>query len=267
MSTIKGIAAKLPGFSPFEWAAIIISLVVASLLLLDPLVLGVVRQFNPEIRGFFRSFTDLGKAAWILIPSGGAIVLLLALRSRKVGWRKAAAYGYGAQLLAFLFVAVAGASVTGALIKNTLGRARPKLYDELGSFDFHPFAYTADFASFPSGHATTICALAAALAILWPRGRVILFVVAAWIAATRFLIGAHYFSDAVAGGLLGAGFAYLLRERMAVRRWVFEKKADGTIVLRGRRILTWISTKLRQEVLQRTPIPARLAGSDKSGSG
>jgi len=267
MSTIKGIAAKLPGFSPFEWAAIIISLAVACMLLLDPLVLGVVRQFNPEIRGFFRSFTDLGKASWILLPSGGAIVLLLALRTRKIGWRKAAACGYGAQLLAFLFVAVAGASVAGALIKNTLGRARPKLYDELGSFDFHPFAYTADFASFPSGHATTICALAAALAILWPRGRVFLFVVAAWIAATRFLIGAHYFSDAVAGALLGTGFAYLLRERMAVRRWLFEQRADGAIELRGRRILTWISTKLHREVLQRNPVPARLAGSDKSGSG
>jgi len=267
MSAVKKTAFRLPRFSPFEWAAIIISLVIACLLLLDPLVFGVVRQFNPEVRGFFRSFTDLGKAGWILIPSGIAIAVLLGLRQRKIGWRKRAAYGYGAQLLAFLFAAVAGASVLGALIKNTLGRARPKLYDQLGSLDFHPFAYTADFASFPSGHATTICALAAALAILWPRGRVFLFVVAAWIAATRFLIGAHYFSDAVAGGFLGAGFALLLRDRMADRRWVFERQADGTIALRGRRILTWISTKLRQEVLQRTPIPARLAGSDKPGSG
>ena len=267
MSTIKGIAAKLPNFSPYEWAAIIISLTVACLLLLDPLVFGVVRQFNPEIRGFFRSFTDLGKAIWILIPSGIGVALLLALRSRKPGWRKAAAYGYGAQLLAFLFVAVAGASIAGALIKNTIGRARPKLYDELGSFDFHPFAYTADFASFPSGHATTICTLAAALAILWPRGRVFLFVAAAWIAATRFLIGAHYFSDAVAGGLFGAGFAYLLRERMAERRWLFEKQADGAIELRGRPILSWINMKLRQEVLQRKQAQARLAGSDEAGLG
>ena len=257
---IQGLTAKLPDFSPLEWSAIIASLVVASLLLIDPLVFGVVRHFNPEIRGFFRSFTDLGKANWILIPSGIGIAILLALRTRKNGIRKQAAYGYGAQILGFVFVAVAGASFVGMVIKNTLGRARPKLYDELGSFEFHPFAYTADFASFPSGHATTIFALGAVLAILLPKARVYIFVAAAWVAATRFLIGAHYISDAVAGALLGLGFVYLLRDRLAERRWIFERRADGIIQLRGRRLLRWSAGDLSRDLLPRIRAAKREMG-------
>lgn len=60
---------------------------------------------------------------------------------------------------------------------------------------------------------------------------------AVWIASTRFLIGAHYISDALVGGAMGLAFVYFLRDRLALRGWLFRKHVDGTITLRGRTLL------------------------------
>ena len=240
-----GVAARLAGLGPFETALVALSVIAGSFLLIDPLILGVVRDLDPAVRQFFRRITDLGKSSWMLLPTGLAFVALAALRTRDIGARAAAAYGLTAQIVGFVFVSVAAAGITASLAKNIIGRARPKHFETHGSFAFEPFAFTADFASFPSGHATAICALAAALAIFWPSLRLVLFVAAAWIAATRFLIGAHYVSDVVAGILLGSYTPYLLRARLAERRWLFVKSGDGGIRLRGARALRWTGRQLR----------------------
>jgi membrane-associated phospholipid phosphatase len=75
---------------------------------------------------------------------------------------------------------------------------------------------------------------------LWPRGRVLLYTVAAWIAASRVLIGQHYFTDAVGGAILGTAFPYLVRERFAARRWLFEPAPGGGYRLRGERTRNWL---------------------------
>ena len=64
-------------------------------------------------------------------------------------------------------------------------------------------------------------------------GRVLLYTGAAWIAATRPLIGQHYFTDAVAGAILGTVFPFIVRERFAARRWLFERAPDGSYKIRG----------------------------------
>ena len=230
--------------SGIEKAAIAGSLVVAVFLVIDPLILQSVRSLDPQARALFRSFTDLGKSGWILILLGLAAIALAVFRARANAFRASVAAGYTLQLTGFLFVSVALASLAGSLIKNILGRARPKFFDTLGPVEFQPFTFDYNYASFPSGHATTIFAFGAALAILFPRARVILIVAAGWVAATRFLIGSHYLSDALAGAALGFFVPYLVRDRLAARRWLFEKKADGTIQLRGACLWPWISSRI-----------------------
>ena len=217
------------------------SLLVLGFLLVDPLILDVVRSFSSETRAFFKWFTDLGKSAWILIPTGLAVIALYFYRTREYRLREAAAAGYVMQLLGFVFVAVAGASLTASLVKNILGRARPKFFDDLGTVAFQPFTFDYNYASFPSGHATTIIALATALALLWPRARIYLFAIAGWIAATRFLLGSHYLSDVLGGVALGVAFPCLLRDRLAARGWLFRKTAEGSVVLRAKRLRRWIA--------------------------
>ena len=231
---------QLKDFTPVEQVMLALSLVLFSLLILDPFMLERSQALTPEVRKFFRAITDIGKSNWMLIPTGMAIAVAFVLRKRHVGLRNSAAYGLIASTIGFVFVSIAGAGLIASLTKNILGRARPKLFDTAGPFDFHLFAFEPDYASFPSGHATNIFAFATVIAILWPRGRVLLYTLAAWIAASRFLIGQHYVTDVLLGAVLGSVFPYFVRDRFAARRWLFERTPDGGYRIRGGRTQRWL---------------------------
>jgi len=248
----------------FEKAALALSVLVCAFLIIDPLVHNVVRGFDTETRHFFRSLTYLGKSNWILIISGGLILFFTWMGAKQTSRRRNAGYRFAQQLLLFLFATVALSGIGVSLLKNILGRARPKFFEKLGPVEFQPFTFDHDFASFPSGHATTTGALVGVLAIVWPGARVPLFIAGAWIASTRFLIDAHYFSDAVAGGAIGVAFAYFLRDRLALRDWLFRRYEDGTIKLRGRVMLRSVTSGLtsRFEALGRDLIERTTPGKE-----
>jgi undecaprenyl-diphosphatase len=182
---------RLKDFTIFEQVVLALSLIAISVLLIDPFLLERARLLPAGVRGFFRSITDIGKSNWMLIPTGVAIALALVLRKRDVGFRNSAGYGLIASTIGFAFVSIGGAGLIANLAKNIIGRARPKLFDTVGPYEFKLFAFDPDYASLPSGHATNIFAFATVIAILWPRARVLLYTLAAWIAASRVLIGQH----------------------------------------------------------------------------
>jgi undecaprenyl-diphosphatase len=233
-------AVQLKDLTLVEQAVLALSLIVFSMLILDPFMLERSKALSPEVRNFFRAITDIGKSNWMLIPTGIAIALAFVMRKRDGGLRRSAAYGLIASTIGFVFVSIAGAGLISSLTKNILGRARPKLFDIAGPLDFQLFAFDPDYASLPSGHATNIFAFAAVIGILWPRGRVLLYTLAAWIAASRFLIGQHYVTDVALGAVLGTVFPYYVRDRFAARRWLFERTPDGGYRLRGPRTQRWL---------------------------
>jgi lipid A 4'-phosphatase len=103
---------------------------------------------------------------------------------------------------AFLFAAVAGAGLAADILKVIFGRARPKLLFNAQFDGFTWFGWQADYWSFPSGHAATIVALLTALAYLWPSQALFCLVVGVTVAASRVIVGAHFFSDTIAGAWL-----------------------------------------------------------------
>jgi membrane-associated phospholipid phosphatase len=231
---------RLKDLNLLDQVVLALSFVLAGLLLVDPFMLERARALPPEVRDVFKRITNIGRSNWMLIPTGSAIAIALVLRKRHVGFRNSAAYGLIASTIGFVFVSVGGAGLIANLAKSIIGRARPKLFDTLGPLHFKLFAFQADYASMPSGHATNIFAFATVIAILWPRARVVLYTIATWIAASRVLIGVHYFTDAVLGATLGTVFPYFVRARFAARRWLFERTPDGGYRIRGPRTQAWL---------------------------
>jgi membrane-associated phospholipid phosphatase len=108
------------------------------------------------------------------------------------------------------------ASGLNALIKDLVDRSRPPL-----SMDLDALVGVPGSPSFPSGHAMSAFAVAAAIAVLAPRTRWAVLGLAAAIAFSRVYLGVHYWIDVLAGaGLgiaIGVGIAALAR-RVAARQ-------------------------------------------------
>jgi undecaprenyl-diphosphatase len=102
-------------------------------------------------------------------------------------------------------VGAALGSAVASLLKEVFDRARPG-----ASGDWTALVATPSSASFPSGHASTAFAAAAALAWLRPGLRVPAFAIAALVAASRVVLGVHYPLDAAAGAATGIAVGTLV---------------------------------------------------------
>jgi len=69
--------------------------------------------------------------------------------------------------------------------------------------------------SFPSGHTTISCALAASVFVFDPVWGTIFFMIAALVALSRIAIGVHYFSDVIGGAAVGIGIVVIVSRLIA----------------------------------------------------
>lgn len=175
---------------------------------------------NPLVR-FMARITNVGLSQWYLVPSALVFLAIAFIdwSSRTRSSRARLALFFGQAGYAFLAIAVAG--LINNLIKYVVGRARPKLFEQMGTLSFEPFKGGYLHTSFPSGHSTTLGALAVVLMLWFPRLRWPILIVCLWAAATRVAASAHYPSDVVAGFLLGFLYALFLARWLAARGTVF----------------------------------------------
>lgn len=129
---------------------------------------------------------------------------------------------WGVLGLTIIAVALSNAAATG--LKEGIDRPRPpRRYP-----DQDPLVAVPDTASFPSGHAATSFAGATILSLAFPRVAPGLLVLAAAIGFSRVYLGVHYPLDVLAGAVLGAAIAIVLRFLVQRRqRRVREKRAAG----------------------------------------
>lgn len=206
--------------------------VLALALLADAVVSRGVRTWPEPLPWFFATITDLGDAYWILAPALKLTLLMaglaLIVRDRLAN----EALLEQVQLWGFVFAGVGIPSLAANLVKRVVGRGRPEFIDSLGTLSFRSLANDWRFESFPSGHAATAFAAAMVVGFLKPRWFVPALVVAVLVGVSRIAVGAHYFSDVIGGAATGVLVAYPVRHLFAWRGWLFELRADGTIVRR-----------------------------------
>lgn len=93
------------------------------------------------------------------------------------------------------------AALTSNVVKHVIGRPRPK-FMHAGNVEFSP-AGGSGWDSFPSGHASASFAVAAVLAVRFPKARWIIMGMAMAIAVSRIFRGSHFLTDSVGGAILG----------------------------------------------------------------
>jgi undecaprenyl-diphosphatase len=130
--------------------------------------------------------------------------------------------------LGFLFLAIGLPGLVITIVKRLIGRARPGVAGE-DVFLYKLFLWRPDYASFPSGHATTAFAAAIAFGALWPRLRPLMWSYAIAVALSRIIVTAHHPSDVLGGAIAGAVGALLVRDWLAARRLGFLIRADGSV--------------------------------------
>jgi membrane-associated phospholipid phosphatase len=200
----------------------------------DPPYLAMVRQESWSPSGFFEIVTEFGASDWILYPTGAALIFYSIFRPGGMATRSD--HFLHTLLLAvyYVFTTVAFPGLLANLMKNSIGRARPEYVTGGGVWQSFPFRDSYDFASFPSGHATTAGALAVGLALLFPRLRYIFLFAGPWIAISRPAIGVHFPSDVFAGFCFGGAFSYYYARAFARKRLLFGFSDSGAILPRFR---------------------------------
>ncbi|MBS1665599.1 MAG: phosphatase PAP2 family protein [Bacteroidetes bacterium] len=154
---------------------------------------------------FFIYFTYLGDGIF------SALVILLFLILRR--WSQAIQV-----LAAFLLSAL-----FAQILKNAFSMPRPKQFFAPGEYAYFIDGIThVGFASFPSGHSTSIFALATMLAILETnkKSNVFYLLVAVAVGYSRIYLGQHFLNDVLMGSTIGVITAILVH-------WLFAEKLDA----------------------------------------
>jgi undecaprenyl-diphosphatase len=201
-------------------------LIAGAMLILDGWALAQQKRMPIWVIDLFNQITDYGRSGWFLWPSGILIVALAILAATTRRFARLTIISLIVRL-EFIFVAIALPGLVVTIVKHLIGRVRPSI---AGPFAYVPFSWRSEYASMPSGHATTAFAVAVALGALWPRARPLLWLYALLIAASRVIIAAHYPSDVVAGACLGGFGALLIRNYFAARHLGFAAARDGTVL-------------------------------------
>lgn len=224
---IKARNLRIGGNAGFNWRPIfeillvISAFVVCCFALVDrPVALqrGQVTDFIQQASVFFTRF---GKSDWIVIPSALALIALLFVNASALSKAKLFRLYQWNIWLSFILAGVGLPSLAATILKRIIGRPRPIKFEEFGLYDFHHFNVDAAFASFPSGHSTTIGAFALVMALLMPRYRAGFAVFAILVGFSRVGVGAHHPSDVIAGLAFGALGAFLVAKWFTTRGILF----------------------------------------------
>jgi membrane-associated phospholipid phosphatase len=198
-------------------AILVLILMLASMFRPDTAASAWARGLPRWFVDVFEKITNFGLSGWFLIPCGIAIVALALAMSPKLSRMTAGVIAVLAVRFAFVFFAVGAPGLFVTIVKRLIGRARPYVGSHDDPFFYMPFVWRPEFASMPSGHATTAASAAIAIGALWPRARWAMWLYALIIMLSRVVVLAHHPSDVLGGALVGVIGAFLVRGYFANR--------------------------------------------------
>lgn len=211
--------ARLPRVdgTAFVIFGVVLALIIASMFLFDTKAIEWARREPLWLHDFADEITNYGRSSTFLYPFGIVLLGLAAVLSPRLSKMSAGVLAALAVRFGFLFVAIGLPGLFATIIKRLIGRARPYVGDHDDPFAYMPFIWHPEYASMPSGHATTATAAAIAIGAVWPRLRPVMWLYALIIMASRILIFVHHPSDVLGGAVVGVIGALMVRRWFAAR--------------------------------------------------
>ncbi len=155
---------------------------------------------NDYLNIFFIKITELGNSVWYF---GICLFSLLSLFiNKKINFINISAQDKIINFFVKAIIYLATIGLVTQFIKHLLGRPRPNHVNLENSFDFNFITFDSSFHSFPSGHSSTIFMVGFILCAILPNLKYFFYVMVSIIAVSRVVVGAHFFTDVLAGGLL-----------------------------------------------------------------
>ncbi len=152
------------------------------------------------LKEFFTKITELGSSAWYFGVSIVGILLLYINKKLKIVFIKNNKKLINFFISFFTYLLTIG--IVTQIVKHLVGRPRPNYTNFEDSFGFNFFTFDSNFHSFPSGHSSTIFMVCFVLCVTLPRLKYFFYFLASIVAFSRIIVGAHFFTDILAGGLL-----------------------------------------------------------------
>jgi len=149
---------------------------------------------------FFSDITELGDSLWYFGICMVGIILFFIIKKSKIIDNKISQKYINFFFTSFIYLLVVG--VITQFFKHLIGRPRPNHLDLDNSLEFYFFSFESNYHSFPSGHSSTIFMVGLILAAQFPRLKFFFYFLATVIAVSRVVVGAHFFTDVIAGALL-----------------------------------------------------------------
>jgi len=215
--------ARPPRVSFGAIAAIVfvVAIIIASMFLFDTKTIEWARREPLWLNAFADEITNYGRSSTFLYPFGFVLLLIAAAKAPSLTTMTQGVLAALAVRFGFLFVAIGLPSLFATIVKRLIGRARPYVGGHDDPFMYLPFIWKPEYASMPSGHATTAAAAAIAIGAIWPRLRAVMWLYVLVIMLSRILIFVHHPSDVLAGALVGVVGALMVRRWFAARRLAF----------------------------------------------
>ncbi len=227
-----GAAAKLAWRAPLRLGIVgllLLALLAGTMNTFDAWAIAQAQRLPLWFARISAEVSDFGKSGWILVPTGVALLAIAALASPALPRMSRLVLMAVSVRIGFVFLAVGLPGLAVTVAKRLIGRARPLVGGSDDPFHYLPFGWSVEYASLPSGHATTAFAAAVAIGTIWPRARAVMWAYAVLIAVSRVVLTAHYPSDVVAGAIVGIVGALLVRDWFAASRLGFVIAPDGRI--------------------------------------
>lgn len=172
----------------------------------DKVVISLMRNLdkaNHEIYSFLESLDP-----FINFISHGATLIIIAFLLYVMGrYFHQRAYEVGRSMI----IGFISSGIVAQIMKHLIGRARPRLTDNLV---FIGPSLKSGYDSFPSGHTTVVFCLAYILSHHFPRYRVFFYICAVIVGFERVEDVSHFPSDVITGAIVGILVAKLLSVRM-----------------------------------------------------